>query len=128
MITGDFGWGKDGQQKDNFSAGIKIKAKQTIFTEGARGSLTERLKKHYKLDKDAISTQHYGIGLKEVWQVAEGNPFFNEGEVTHTVGWPLTSDVYGGTFCYHMKPNLVHLGMVIGLDYTNPYFNPYEEF
>ena len=128
VVTGDFGWGKDGQQKDNFSPGIKIKAKQTIFTEGARGSLTERLKKHFKLDKDAISNQHYGIGLKEVWQVKEGNPFFHEGEVMHTTGWPLTSDVYGGTFTYHMKPNLVHLGMVVGLDYTNPYLNPYEEF
>lgn len=128
VVTGDFGWGKDGQKKDNFSPGIKIIAKQTIFTEGARGSLTERLKKHFKLDKDAVSTQQYGIGLKEVWQVKEGNPFFNEGEVMHTTGWPLTSDVYGGTFTYHMKPNLVHLGMVVGLDYTNTYLNPYEEF
>lgn len=128
VVTGDFGWAKDGQQKDNFSPGIKIKAKQTIFTEGARGSLTERLKKQFKLDKDAISTQQYGLGLKEVWQVKEGNPLFKEGHVQHTAGWPLTTDVYGGSFCYHMKPNLVHLGMVIGLDYTNPYLNPYEEF
>ena len=98
------------------------------MTEGARGSLTENLKKHYQLDKDAISTQHYGLGLKEVWQVKEGNRHFKVGHVQHTVNWPVTSDVYAGSFMYHMGPNLIHLGMVIGLDYKNPYLNPYEEF
>lgn len=76
VITGDSGIAKDGSQKDTFEPGIMIRAKQTIFTEGARGSLTEQLKKHYSLDKDAISKQHYGLGLKEVWEVPEGHPHF----------------------------------------------------
>jgi len=81
VVTGDIGWKKDGTKHDHFSPGITIKAKQTIFTEGARGSLTEGLKKTFSLDKDAVSIQHYGLGLKEVWQVAEGNPHFKEGHV-----------------------------------------------
>ena len=81
VITGDAGIAKDGSQKDNFEPGIIIQAKQTIFTEGARGSLTERLKKHYQLDKDSVSKQHYGIGLKEIWEVPEGHPKFKEGYV-----------------------------------------------
>ena len=122
------GIAKDGSKKDTFEAGIDIVAKQTIFAEGCRGSLTERVKAKYQLDKDSVSTQHYGIGLKEVWQVKEGNPHFKEGTVQHSVGWPMTSDVYAGSFLYHMAPNLVHIGMVVGLDYKNPYLNPYEEF
>lgn len=86
------------------------------------------MKKHFQLEKDSVSIQHYGIGLKEVWEVAEGNPHFKEGLVHHTVNWPVTSDVYAGSFMYHMKPNKVLLGMVVGLDYKNPYLNPYEEF
>jgi len=72
--------------------------------------------------------QHYGIGLKEVWRVDENNPHFKPGRVQHTINWPLPSNVYGGSFLYHMNPNLVHLGLVVGLDYENPYINPYEEF
>lgn len=63
-----------------------------------------------------------------MWQVKEGNPFFKEGTVQHSIGWPLTKDVYAGSFLYHMAPNLIHLGLVVGLDYRNPYLNPYEEF
>lgn len=122
------GIGKDGQPKDSFSAGIDIFAKQTVFSEGCRGSLTEVLKSKFKLESESVSTQHYGIGLKEIWQVKEGNSHFSVGTVQHSVGWPLSNDVYGGTFMYHMGPNLVHLGMVVGLDYKNPYLNPYEEF
>ena len=107
---------------------MEIRAKQTIFCEGARGSLSEGLKKHFLLDKDARSKQHYGIGLKEVWEVKDGNPHFKEGLVQHTVNWPVTNDVYAGSFMYHMKPNKVLLGLVVGLDYKNPYLNPYEEF
>jgi electron-transferring-flavoprotein dehydrogenase len=86
------------------------------------------LKKKFNLDKDAISKQHYGLGLKEIWEVPEGHKHFKEGYVQHTVGWPVTSDVYAGSFMYHMKPNKILLGMVVGLDYENPYLNPYEEF
>ena len=109
-------------------AGMKILAKQTVFTEGARGSLTEHLKSRFELDKNAISLQHYGLGLKEIWEVSPDNPHFKAGHVMHTVNWPVTSDVYAGSFMYHMEPNLIHLGMVVGLDYKNPYLNPYEEF
>lgn len=81
VITGDFGIAKDGSFKSNYSPGIEIKAKQTIFTEGCRGSLTERLKKHFNLEKDCVSTQQYGIGLKEVWRVDESHPHFKAGLV-----------------------------------------------
>ncbi len=128
IITGDSGIAKDGSQKDTFTPGIQINAKQTIFTEGARGSLTERLKKHYLLDANSTSKQHYGIGLKEVWEMPEGHQHFQAGYVQHTVGWPLTNDVYAGSFMYHIQPNKILIGLVVGLDYTNPYLNPYEEF
>ena len=128
MITGDFGIAKDGTQKSTYQPGIEIRAKQTIFTEGCRGSLTERIKKNFDLEKDNISFQHYGIGLKEVWRVAEGNPHFKAGRVQHTVNWPLPTNVYGGSFLYHMAPDLIHVGLVVGLDYKNPYLNPYELF
>lgn len=119
---------KNGEMKDSFEPGIDILGKQTIFAEGCRGSLTETLKQKFQLDKDATSVQSYGIGIKEVWQVKEGNPHFKAGTVQHSVGWPLPSDVYAGCFLYHMEPNLVHIGLVVGLDYKNPYLNPYEEF
>lgn len=128
VITGDQGIAKDGTKKSTFTPGIEIKAKQTVFTEGCRGSLTERLKKHFDLEKNAISTQSYGIGLKEVWQVPENHPHFEAGLAQHTVNWPLPTNVYGGSFMYHLGPNLIHLGFVVGLDYQNPYLNPYEEF
>jgi len=122
------GIAKDGTMKDTFEPGLEIRARQTVFTEGCRGSLTERLKKKFELDKDSVSVQHYGIGLKEVWQVSEDNPHFEAGKVQHTVNWPVSSDVYAGSFLYHMAPNLIHMGYVVGLDYKNPYLNPYEEF
>ena len=117
VITGDFGIAKDGTHKETYQPGIEIKAKQTIFSEGCRGSLTERIKKRFELDKNSTSFQHYGIGLKEVWRVAEGNPYFKAGTVQHTVNWPFPSDVYGGSFAYHMNPDLLHIGVVVGLDY-----------
>lgn len=99
-------------------------ANQTIFAEGCRGSLSEKLISKFDLRKDC-DNQIYGIGLKEIWEVK--SPNFQAGTVQHTVGWPLTKDVYGGSFIYHMQQNLVHIGIVIGLDYKNPYLNPYEE-
>lgn len=106
--------------------GIIVKGKQTIFAEGCRGSLSQRLMKKYKLDLNAVNKQQYGIGIKEVWEV--DNKEFKAGLVAHSVNWPLTSDIYGGSFMYHVKPNKIHIGLVIGLDYQNPYLNPYEEF
>ena len=89
------------------------------------GSLTERLKRKYYLT-DGKDPQTYGIGLKEIWEVKPEN--FVPGLVQHTVGWPVEKEVYAGSFMYHMEPNLVHFGYVVGLDYKNPYLNPYEEF
>ena len=122
------GIGKDGEMRDSFEPGIDILAKQTVFSEGCRGSLTEGLKEQFALDKNSVSIQHYGIGLKEIWKVKEGNTHFKKGHVQHSVGWPLTPDVYAGSFMYHMEDDLVHIGLVVGLDYKNPYLNPYEEF
>lgn len=126
VITGDFGIGKNGKKKDNYQGGIEIEARQTVFAEGCRGSLSEKVIEKFKLRRDS-DPQIYGIGLKEVWEV-DGNPNFKPGRVQHTVGWPLSTDVYGGSFLYHILPNQIHLGMVVGLDYKNPYLNPYEEF
>jgi len=103
VITGDMGIAKDGTLKDTYQPGIEIKAKQTIFAEGCRGSITEHLKKHFHLERESVSIQHYGFGLKEIWQV--DNKHFEPGLAMHTVGWPLTTDVYGGSFLYHMNPN-----------------------
>lgn len=103
-----------------------MKGKQTIFCEGARGSLTQRLFKQFGLTKDVVNQQQYGIGLKEIWEV--DNDYFEPGLASHTVNWPLPSENYGGSFMYHMNKNQIHIGFVVGLDYKNPYLNPYEEF
>ena len=125
VATGDFGISKSHEMKENFQRGIEIKAKQTVFAEGCRGSLSEKVMEELNLRQEC-DPQNYGIGLKEVWEVNNNN--FKPGLIQHTVGWPLDSSVYGGSFLYHMKPNLVHIGLVVGLNYQNPYLNPYEEF
>lgn len=131
IATVDVGLNKEGIPKDTFMRGIEIRAKQTVLAEGCRGSLTERVIQKFDLHGD-VAPQIYGIGLKEVWEVPEEH--LTPGLVKHTTGWPLSSGVlmtnstYGGSFMYHMAPNLIHLGFVVGLDYKNPYLNPYEEF
>jgi electron-transferring-flavoprotein dehydrogenase len=100
-------------------------ARITLFAEGAHGSLTKTLMKKYNLRKKC-DPQTYGIGLKEVWEVPKEQ--WREGEITHSMGYPLGKDVYGGGFMYHFGENLVSLGLVVGLDYKNPYLNPYQEF
>jgi electron-transferring-flavoprotein dehydrogenase len=125
IVTNDFGIGKDGKRKASFQPGNIIKAKMTVLAEGCRGSLTERAIAKFNLRSHP---QHYGIGLKEVWEVPDNHPHFMPGLVQHTVAWPLDIKTYGGSFMYHMKPNIIHIGFVVGLDYTNPYLNPYEEF
>lgn len=121
----DVGIGKDGKTKDTFQPGIQLLARQTILAEGCRGSLSEKLMKHFGL-REGVCPQKYGLGVKEVWEVpAESHV---PGTVVHTIGWPLNQMTYGGSFIYHMKPNLVHIGLVVGLDYSNPYLSPYQEF
>ena len=125
IMTNDFGIGKNGKKKENYQAGVNIKAKYTVLAEGCRGSISEKI-----LDKFNLRTtpQKYGLGLKEVWEVPENHPLFSPGLVQHSVLWPLTSKEYGGSFMYHMAPNIIHIGFVVGLGYENPYINPYEEF
>jgi len=121
----DVGIGKDGSKKDTFEPGMQLLGKQTILAEGCRGSLSEDIMARFSL-RDECSPQVYGLGVKEVWEVKPEN--HQEGLVVHTVGWPLDQWTYGGGFIYHMKDNLVHLGLITGLDYANPYLSPYQEF
>ncbi|KAJ1948765.1 hypothetical protein IWQ62_006844, partial [Dispira parvispora] len=125
IATNDVGLDKQFKPKDNFERGMELHGKVTLFAEGCHGSLTKGLIRHFDLRKDA-QPQTYGIGLKEVWEVdpAKHKP----GTVSHYVGYPLDYRTYGGSFVYHMENNLVSLGLVVGLDYENPYLSPYKEF
>ena len=125
IATGDMGVAKDGSKTANFQPGFELHAKQTIFAEGCRGSLTKELFDQFSL-RDDINPQTFGIGIKELWEVKPDRHF--PGCVEHTIGWPLTSDTYGGSFIYHLEDNLVSVGFVVGLDYPNPYLSPFEEF
>ena len=125
VVTGDMGVDKNGEQGENFEPGIELHGKQTLFAEGCRGSLTKELIKRYELDKNS-DPQTYGIGIKELWEVDASK--HKQGKVVHTVGWPLDAKTYGGSFLYHLENNQVAVGFVIGLDYENPYLNPYKEF
>jgi len=125
VATGDMGIGKDGHPKVSFTRGVELKAKYTLFAEGARGSLTKTLLKRFALDQDR-EPQKYGIGLKELWQVAPEK--HRPGLVQHTFGWPLDRHTGGGSFLYHLGDNLVSVGFVVHLNYANPYLSPFEEF
>ncbi len=121
----DQGLNKEGEQKPGFEPGMILKAKQVVLAEGARGSLTEKVIHKYKLREHA-QPQTYAIGLKEVWEIDPEK--HKAGHITHTIGWPLDPKTYGGSFIYHWGERYVSIGLVIGLDYQNPYLNPYEEF
>jgi electron-transferring-flavoprotein dehydrogenase len=125
VATGDLGIGKDGEQTAQFQPGMELHAKQTIFAEGCRGSLTKTLFEKFDLRKDS-EPQTYGIGVKELWEVPPAQ--HQQGLVIHTIGWPLSTDTYGGSFLYHLENNLVAVGFVVGLDYSNPWLSPFEEF
>lgn len=125
IVTGDKGLDRFGEPKPQFQPGMELRAKQTIFAEGCRGSLTQTLFKRFDLRKDA-DPQTYGLGIKELWEIPEN--LHRAGSVTHSIGWPLDQKTYGGGFAYHFGKNLLSIGFVVGLDYENPYLNPYEEF
>jgi electron-transferring-flavoprotein dehydrogenase len=125
VATGDIGIGKDGEPTANHQPGFELHAKQTIFAEGCRGSLTKTLFEKFGL-RDGVGDQTFGIGIKELWEIAPGN--HHPGQVTHTIGWPMDSGTYGGSFLYHLEDNQVAVGFVIGLDYTNPHLSPFDEF
>lgn len=123
--TGDMGLDKSGEPTERFQAGIRLLAKQTLLAEGCRGSLSEQLMHKFNL-RSAADPQTYGIGLKEIWKIKPEK--HKEGRVIHTVGWPLDTHTYGGSFIYHADNHQINIGFVIGLDYQNPYLDPFEEF
>ena len=123
--TGDKGIDAEGNKKSNYEPGIDLQGKVTVFGEGTRGSLAKTLIKKFNLD-DGKNPQTYAVGVKEVWEVPEGN--IKPGHVIHTMGYPLKSDTYGGGFVYGMANNMVAIGLLVGLDYTDPYLDPHLEF
>lgn len=125
ILTGDMGTERDGTPGANYQPGVEIRAKQTILAEGCRGSVSKQLIAHFKLDKNS-QPQTYGLGIKEIWRVDPKK--HRLGHVTHTIGYPLDNQTYGGGFVYHLTNNLVSVGLVTALDYQNPYLSPYEEF
>ena len=124
IATGNMGVGKDGEPTAEFQPGVELRATYTLFAEGCRGSLTKTLLTRFELTGEA-DPQTYGIGIKELWEVKPEN--HKPGKVTHTAGWPMNWKTYGGSFLYHLENNQVVVGFVIGLDYENPYLNPFEE-
>ena len=125
VATGDMGIGKNGEKKDNYTQGVEINGKYVLFAEGARGSLTKFLIQHFKLD-EGRDPQKYGIGLKELWRVDPKK--HQAGLVQHSLGWPMGNKVGGGGFIYHLGDDQVSVGLVVALDYQNPYFSPFDEF
>jgi electron-transferring-flavoprotein dehydrogenase len=124
VLLGDKGIDVQGHPKANFQPGMVLKAKQVVFAEGCRGSLTQTLFKRFKL-QNHCDPQTYGLGIKEVWEIPKTQ--HRPGTVVHTVGWPLNKHIYGGSFIYHWGEELLSIGLVVGMDYANPYLNPYEE-
>ncbi|MCE3251479.1 MAG: electron transfer flavoprotein-ubiquinone oxidoreductase [Cellvibrio sp.] len=125
IVTGDMGVARDGSHKNTFSAGIELHARYTLIAEGTRGSLAKSLEQKFNLRANA-EPQKYGLGFKEIWSIDP--KCHREGAVLHTQGWPLDNRTGGGGFVYHLADNKIALGLVVHLNYRNPYLNPFEEF
>ncbi len=128
VATGDMGINAVGEKKDSFEPGFEFHAKYTIFAEGCRGHLGKQLISRYQLDKDS-DPQHYGIGLKEIWEIPEEQ--HKPGLVVHTAGYPMIGASYAGSsggFLYHAEDNQVFVGLIVDLGYSNPHISPYDEF
>ncbi len=125
VATGDMGIGKNGEAKDGFTRGMELRAKYTLLAEGARGSLSKAMIAKFGL-AEGREPQKFGIGLKELWQVAPAK--HQNGLVQHSFGWPLDNATGGGSFLYHFDDNLVSVGFVVHLNYSNPYLSPFDEF
>jgi electron-transferring-flavoprotein dehydrogenase len=124
VATGDMGVNKKGEKTAAYQPGIELHARQTVFAEGCRGSLTKILFEKFDLRKDC-DPQTFGLGVKELWEIpAEKH---KQGLIVHTIGWPMDFKTYGGSWMYHFEHNLVSIGFVVGLDYENPYLSPFEE-
>ncbi len=125
VATGDMGVAKDGSHKADYQPGMELHAKYTLFAEGCRGSLSQELMQKFNL-RDGVDPQKYGIGIKELWEVAPDR--HHEGRVVHSQGWPLDAATGGGSFLYHLADNLVAVGFVVHLNYANPHLSPFDEF
>jgi electron-transferring-flavoprotein dehydrogenase len=125
VATGDMGIGKNKEPNASFTRGMELKAKYTLFAEGARGNLGKQLIAKFNLASES-EPQKFGIGLKELWQVAPDK--YRKGLVQHSFGWPLDGGTGGGSFLYHFDDNLVSVGFVLHLNYSNPYLSPFDEF
>jgi electron-transferring-flavoprotein dehydrogenase len=124
VVTGDMGVARDGSKKSNYQPGVELRASFTVFAEGCRGSLGKRLTERFDLQRN-VDPPHYGIGLKEVWRIDPS--LHRPGQVIHTLGWPLDNATEGGGFLYHAEDGLVSLGLIVALNYRNPFLNPFEE-
>ena len=116
---------KTGETGPNFAPGPEVRARITVLAEGCRGSISKQLIKRYALDADC-DPQTYGLGFKELWQLPDGR--VEPGLIQHSIGWPLDSGTYGGSFLYHLDKNRVYIGYVVGLDYRDPRLKPFEAF
>jgi electron-transferring-flavoprotein dehydrogenase len=125
VVTGEFGVAKDGHHKPAYTPGMELRGKVTLFAEGARGSLSQRLIDRFHL-QDGREVQKFGIGLKELWEIDPRRHV--RGLVEHTMGWPLDNRTGGGSFVYHWGERYCAIGMVIHLDYKNPHLSPFDEF
>jgi electron-transferring-flavoprotein dehydrogenase len=125
VATGNMGVGKDGKPTANFQPGVELNGKYTLFAEGARGNLGKQVIARYRLD-EGRDPQTWGIGIKEIWEIDPSKHV--PGLVLHSAGWPLDNATYGGGFAYHFENHQVSLGLVVGLGYTNPYLEPFQEF
>ena len=125
VVAGVFGLEEDGSIGGNTEPGMELRGKYVFFSEGARGSLSKEIIAKYDLDSNC-DVPKFGIGMKEIWEVKPEN--HNEGEVTHTMGWPLGWKNSGGSFVYHLDNNQIYVGYIVDLNYKNPYLFPYMEF
>ena len=125
VATGDMGVGRDGEPKESFTPGYELRARYTLFAEGCRGSLTKGLFERHNMRSGADS-QTYALGIKELWEIDPEK--HHPGRVIHTIGWPVDTKTYAGSFLYHLEDNQVAVGYVVGLDYRNPHLSPFEEF
>ena len=125
IITGDMGLDTQGKEKDSFMPGMELRAKYTVFAEGCRGHLGKELIEKFNLN-DTKSPQHYGLGFKEIWDVAPEK--HQPGLVVHTAGWPLDKKTHGGGYLYHAENNQVFVGLIVDLSYSNPHLSPFDEF
>ena len=125
VVAGVAGIDRHGEHGPNYEPGMELRASYTLFGEGCRGSLTKQLEAEFDLRRDAMP-QTYALGIKELWEIPREK--HTPGLIWHSVGWPLPSDTYGGSWLYMLGENLVSIGFVVGLDYPNPWLSPFDEF